>query len=104
MFSSVGPLPIPGRLRRGRCEGGSLGGLSKLLTATAGALDRRFGWDRLPRPLGVLTLVGLRNRLRDENLYDTGAGERKPAPNGDAATSRRTATGPTTTSTARRWG
>ena len=25
MFSSVGPFPIPGRLRRGRCEGGSLG-------------------------------------------------------------------------------
>ena len=39
-------------------------GLSKLLTSTAAALDRRFGWDKLPRPLGVLTLVGLRTRLR----------------------------------------
>ena len=35
-------------------------GLTKLLTVTATALDRRFGWDRLPRPLGVLTLAGLR--------------------------------------------
>jgi hypothetical protein len=48
--------------------------LGKLLTSTAGALDRRFGWDRLPRPLGVITLVGLRLRLREKNLYDTGAG------------------------------
>jgi len=46
--------------------------ISKLLTSTAAALDRRFGWDRLPRPLGVLTLVGLRTRLRQRNLYDTG--------------------------------
>ena len=36
-------------------------GISKLLIATASKLDRRFGWDRLPRPLGVLTLVGLRH-------------------------------------------
>jgi hypothetical protein len=49
-------------------------GLSKLLTTTATALDRWFGWDRLPVPLGVVTLLGLRNRLREENLYDTGAG------------------------------
>jgi hypothetical protein len=55
-------------------------GLSKLLTSTAGALDRRFGWDKLPRPLGVLTLVGLRTRLREKNLYDTGVGGAKAAP------------------------
>jgi hypothetical protein len=35
-------------------------------------LDRWFGWDRLPRSLGVLTLVGLRHRLRERNLYDPG--------------------------------
>jgi hypothetical protein len=35
-------------------------------------LDRRFGWDRLPRPVGLLTLIGVRNRLRQRNLYDTG--------------------------------
>ena len=55
-------------------------GLSKLLTSTAGALDRRFGWDKLPRPLGVLTLVGLRTRLREKNLYDTGAGAATASP------------------------
>ncbi len=35
-------------------------------------IDRRIGWHRLPRPLGIVTLIGLRNRLREENLYDTG--------------------------------
>ena len=53
-------------------------GLSKLLVATASALDRRFGWDRLPLPLGVFTLSGLRTRLREENLYDTGPGGVEP--------------------------
>jgi hypothetical protein len=37
-------------------------------------LDRRFGWDRLPLPIAMLTLIGLRNRLREKNLYDTGRG------------------------------
>ena len=55
-------------------------GLSKLLITAASALDRRFGWDKLPRPLGVLTLVGLRMRLREKNLYDTGAGSAKAGP------------------------
>jgi len=48
--------------------------LSKLLMSVASKLDRRFGWDKLPLPLGVLTLIGLRTRLRKENLYDTGEG------------------------------
>ncbi len=46
-----------------------------LLSKTAGFLDHRFGWDRLPRPLGVLTLVGLRQTLRKRNLYDTGVSD-----------------------------
>ena len=36
------------------------------------ALDRRFHWDRLPLPLGILSIVGLRERLRQRNLHDTG--------------------------------
>src|SRR5688500_18105489 len=64
-------------------------GLSKLLTSTAGALDRRFGWDKLPRPLGVLTLVGLRTRLRKENLYDTGVGGARAAAGGGGTSVRR---------------
>ncbi|HEV8250373.1 MAG TPA: peroxidase family protein [Gaiellaceae bacterium] len=53
---------------------------SKLLTSAASALDRRFGWDKLPLPIGVLTLIGLRTRLRKENLYDTGESDATPAP------------------------
>jgi hypothetical protein len=48
--------------------------LGRLLTGVASALDRRVGWDRLPRPLGVVVLVGLRLRLRERNLHDTGPG------------------------------
>jgi len=49
-------------------------GPTSLLTNAAEALDRRFGWDKLPRPLALFTLIGLRNRLRERNLYDTGRG------------------------------
>ena len=45
-----------------------------LFTDAAEKLDRRYGWDSLPWPLGLLTLIGLRNRLREKNLYDTGRG------------------------------
>jgi hypothetical protein len=45
-----------------------------LFTDAAEALDRRVGWDRLPKPLAMLTLIGLRNRLREKNLHDTGRG------------------------------
>jgi len=48
--------------------------LSSLFRVPADALDRRVGWDKLPLPAGILTLVGLRDRLREENLYDTGRG------------------------------
>src|SRR4051812_8148699 len=63
--------------------------LSKLLTSAASALDRRYGWDKLPLPLGVLTLIGIRTRLRKENLYDTGESDAKPsAPDGRERTER----------------
>src|SRR5712691_2270366 len=45
-----------------------------LFTNAAEALDRRIGWDRLPLPVAMLTLIGLRNRLRQKNLVDTGRG------------------------------
>ncbi|MBD0318501.1 MAG: peroxidase [Thermoleophilia bacterium] len=44
---------------------------SPLLAAPAQALDRWLGWDRLPKPVGILALVGIRTRLRQRNLYDT---------------------------------
>jgi hypothetical protein len=43
----------------------------RLLTPVASVLDRRIGWDNLPRLLGILTLVGLREQLREHNLTDT---------------------------------
>ena len=79
-------------------------GLTKLLTATATALDRRFGWDRLPLPLGVFTLAGLRTRLREENLYDTGAGGAKAGRRRRPARLAGRSTAATTTSGSRRWG
>jgi hypothetical protein len=47
-------------------------GLARPLVAIAQALDRRYGWDRLPLPLGLVTLLGLRHRLQADNLYGTG--------------------------------
>ena len=44
---------------------------SRLFTRATEALDRRFRWHKLPVPLGLLTLVGLRMRLRESNLHDT---------------------------------
>ena len=43
----------------------------RLLIKATSALDTWVGWDRLPRPLGLLTVAGLREQLRDENLTDT---------------------------------
>jgi len=43
----------------------------RLYDDVCAAADRWAGWDRLPLPLGLATLIGLRNILRQENLYDT---------------------------------
>jgi len=56
--------------------------LSPLLERTGSALDRRFGWERLPRSLGIVALVGVRTRLRRENLYDTETVASKAPANG----------------------
>ena len=37
-------------------------------------MDRNWGWDKLPLPIAMLALIGLRNILREKNLYDTGRG------------------------------
>jgi hypothetical protein len=46
--------------------------LTRLVRRPAGWLERTFGWDKLPVHLGVVTLIGIRDRLRANNLYDTG--------------------------------
>src|SRR5690242_18283470 len=53
-------------------SGGSV--LSRWLGKSAEKVDHTFGWDHLPLPLAIPTLVGLRDRLRELNLYDTGRG------------------------------
>ena len=45
-----------------------------LVATIAARLDRTFGWDHLPLPIGVMTLFGLRYRLRRRNLYPVDAG------------------------------
>jgi len=67
--------------------------LSKLLMSVASKLDRRFGWDKLPLPVGVLTLIGLRTRLRKENLYDTGEGGAVAPPSDGRERTERTVDG-----------
>jgi hypothetical protein len=44
---------------------------TKALSAAAQAADDRVGWDKLPRPLAILTLLGIRFKLRERNLFDT---------------------------------
>jgi hypothetical protein len=41
-------------------------------------LDRKIGWPHLPRPLGIVTLLALREQLREKNLYDTGLVKKAP--------------------------
>src|SRR5919202_6451773 len=67
---------------------------SRVFTGIAEALDRRFRWHRLPVPLGLLTLVGLRMRLRESNLYDTSSGPANPpSPEGSHHLTTRTVDG-----------
>src|SRR5258708_24214880 len=39
-------------------------------------IDQSIGWHKLPVIPGLLTFVGLRNILREQNLYDTYVGTR----------------------------
>lgn len=52
----------------------------RFLVKASEAVDRRWGWDRVPVLLGLLALIGIRDALRDRNLYDTYDGEPPPAP------------------------
>jgi hypothetical protein len=48
--------------------------LSRIVSNAAERIDKSIGWSKLPTPLGLPVLIGLRNRLRENNLYDTGRG------------------------------
>ena len=67
--------------------------------AAAQALDDRYGWDKLPKPISLGVLIGLRNLLRQHNLYDTRhAADGRSA---DAPRRRRPTTSPAARRTAR---
>jgi hypothetical protein len=56
-------------------------GLQRFCDRTAAAVDRTLGWDRLPLPFSLLTLIGIRHTLREQNLHDTGSSAAtNPAP------------------------
>jgi heme peroxidase len=60
------------RLTRPTARSGYRQGMGwRLYDAASAAADRRVGWDKLPTPLGLAVLIGLRNILRQQNLYDT---------------------------------
>ena len=55
--------------------------LARRLARLAEKTDRLIGWYRLPKPLGIAVLAGLRQRLRTYNLFDSGRGPAdKPPP------------------------
>lgn len=60
-------------------------------------IDRRRGWYRLPKPLGLITLIGVRNVLRQRNLFDTTSqpaiNQPTPMPYSPAVAVERTADG-----------
>ena len=46
----------------------------KVVADWAESIDKSIGWAKLPTPLALPVLIGLRDRLRAKNLYDTGRG------------------------------
>ena len=61
--------------------------VARSLARLASALDHRYGWDRLPPVIGLVALLGIRDRLREQNLYDGYAGSvpEGPPEHGDRA-------------------
>ena len=57
--------------------------LKRLYSSLTELIDHRIGWTKLPWPLGMLTLVGIRFRLRARNLHDSGRGPLDRPPAGD---------------------
>ena len=45
----------------------------RLYNGASEKLDQKVGWHRLPLPLGLAALIGVRNILRQRNLHDTTA-------------------------------
>lgn len=54
--------------------------VSTLLAAAATGIDRTIGWSRLPVPLALPVLIGLRHALRSANLFSVGGSSAAGAP------------------------
>ena len=54
--------------------------ISKAFSDAMEAVDKKVGWHRLPKPLAIPTLIGIRERLRHANLFDTGVPENGAPP------------------------
>ena len=48
--------------------------MASLIARAAERIDRSIGWSKLPELLALPVLIGLRGRLRQKNLHDTGRG------------------------------
>ena len=49
----------------------SMSALNKLFVAIVEAIDRRWRWDRFPTPVSLALILGIRDDLREHNLFDT---------------------------------
>ena len=60
--------------------------LRERLIELAHVIDRKVSWHRLPLPLSLPLLALMRDRLREDNLYDTGqpSGLKPPETNGSS--------------------
>jgi len=69
----------------------------KAYDGIAQAIDHWIGWPRLPKWLGILVIIGVRNILRQQNLQDTSSlptqNPVQPGPKTTATLSERTADG-----------
>src|ERR687898_2378153 len=91
---TLSPLSVVALVVLGLLWWARLSGMSLLerLTGWAAASTK---WAKLPWPLGLLTILTYRDRLRRENLYDTESATAKdvPAPEGTRHLTARTADG-----------
>src|SRR4051794_26684599 len=84
--AGVAALMVANRLGR-RASGSDFSPLRLMFDELMYRLDYRFRWDKLPLPLSLLVLIGIRDRLRQQNLYDASpplSEEPIPSPTGDA--------------------
>jgi hypothetical protein len=91
---TLSPLSVVALVVLGLLWWARLSGMS-LLERLTGWASSTIRWSELPWPLGLLTILTYRNRLRRENLYDTESQTQKsvPAPEGTRHLTARTAAG-----------